>query len=105
MRTGDAGAYSVRISNSYGNVTSAIAFLTVNPVAIPSVSIAADPVAHQIHLSWPTNALGFVLQSTTDLSPSGNWTNDTNTPAVVGGEFSVTTGAPDSIRFYRLRKL
>jgi hypothetical protein len=105
VQISDQGAYSARISNFYGSVTSAIAFLTVNAVPAPAVAISADPVAHQIRLSWPTNAVGFVLESTTDLSLPVNWTTDTNTPVVLGGEFSVTTGMSDSIRFYRLRKL
>jgi len=40
-------------------------------------------------LKWPTNALGFTLQWSTNLA-AANWTNATPSPAVVNGQYTVT---------------
>ncbi|MBI3850244.1 MAG: hypothetical protein HY298_08145 [Verrucomicrobia bacterium] len=54
-------------------------------------------------LSWPTNALGFALQSTTSLS-SPNWTNVTNTVGVVNSNNMVTNGLTGFSRYFRLQR-
>ncbi|MBI3851987.1 MAG: hypothetical protein HY298_17150 [Verrucomicrobia bacterium] len=57
-----------------------------------------------IVISWPTQAVGFVPQSTEILAPA-NWMDMTNTVSVVGSENTVTNDLPDTARFFRLRKL
>jgi hypothetical protein len=56
----------------------------------------------QVVISWPTNAVGLSLESTTDLS-SGNWSLVTNAVVVVGDQYSVTNNISAGSRFYRLR--
>ena len=69
----------------------------------PSPKLAVSRTGNQALVSWPTSATGFVLESTSTLSPS-NWTLVT-TPSVVSGEQnSVTVDAGSGSRFYRLRK-
>jgi uncharacterized repeat protein (TIGR03803 family) len=46
-------------------------------------------------LTWPTNATGFTLQSTTNLVPTTVWSN-------LSGQFSVTNPISGARKFYRL---
>jgi uncharacterized repeat protein (TIGR03803 family) len=54
-------------------------------------------------LSWPTAAVGFDLQSCTDLS-AANWSNVPIALAVVDTNFVFTTPANESQAFFRLRR-
>ena len=83
-------------TNGYGTVFRIL--LSLPP------TLKANQVANQILLSWPTNSVGFTLQSTLNLNPTVIWTDSTNTAAVVGGQFVVTNNISGSARFYRLRK-
>jgi hypothetical protein len=60
-------------------------------------------------LSWPTNAIGFFVQSAIQLTPgSANWANLAGTPVQVGDHFELTIDPaltpPNPIRFFRLYK-
>jgi subtilisin family serine protease len=72
-----------------------------NGLASPTLQVAR--VGNQILLSWPTNATGFVLRSTANLSGSG-WGTVATTPVVVAGRFFVTNTISGNARFYRLQK-
>jgi hypothetical protein len=67
-------------------------------------SIDARPSGNELILSWPTNAVGFTLQSTFNLTLPVAWDESTNTPAVIGAQFTVTNAMTGSVQFYRLRK-
>ena len=56
-----------------------------------------------IVLSWPTNATGFSLQSTTNFSVTSLWSVVSNT-VVVGENYFVTNTIGGDRRFYRLLK-
>jgi hypothetical protein len=71
--------------------------------------VVKSPTAMEIVLSvnevvvtWPTNAVGYVLESSTVL-PSA-WTAVTQAPVVVNGQNTVTNGIGTGIEFFRLRK-
>jgi len=68
-------------------------------------SLQARPNGHELILSWPTNAGGFTLQSTPDLTPPVTWLDSTTVPAVIGAQFTLTNSPAGGARFYRLRKL
>ena len=53
-------------------------------------------------LKWPTNAPGFTLQWSANLG-SPIWSNAIPSPAVVNGQFTVTNGVTNNLRFYRLK--
>jgi hypothetical protein len=53
-------------------------------------------------LTWPTNALGFALQSTTNLGPSAAWTTNLPAPVVINGQNTVTIPVSNPQQFYRL---
>jgi len=52
-------------------------------------------------LTWPTNAAGYTLQSTTNLS-SALWITNSSAPIVVNGQNTVTNPITGAQRFYRL---
>jgi uncharacterized repeat protein (TIGR03803 family) len=53
-------------------------------------------------LTWPTNATGFTLKSTTDLGPTAVWTTNSPAPVVVNGQNTVTNPFSGTRKFYRL---
>src|SRR5438034_9796423 len=55
-------------------------------------------------ISWPTNAVGSVLQSTETLSPA-NWIDMTNGVGVAGSENTMTNNVSGTTRFFRLHRL
>jgi hypothetical protein len=64
----------------------------------------AGTAGEQVILSWPTNAVGFALQSKRQLTAAEPWVNSPNAPSVVNSRFVVTNQITDAARFYRLRK-
>jgi hypothetical protein len=67
------------------------------------VLLHATIVAGQTQVFWPTNSGQWVLQFTESLSLNSAWTDDTNTPVIVGGQYVVTNLSSPGVRFYRLR--
>jgi len=58
----------------------------------------------QLIVSWPTNQVGFQLESVTSLSAGGVWSAATNSPVVVGDQYVVTNPITGTSRFFRLRQ-
>jgi uncharacterized repeat protein (TIGR03803 family) len=95
-----AGLMQARDGNLYGITQyGAYIFRIVMPVSLISRVSGSELV-----LSWPTNALGFILQSAADLNSPTNWIDSTNSPTVVGAQFTVTNSISASAQFYRLKK-
>jgi hypothetical protein len=53
-------------------------------------------------LTWPTNAAGFTLQSTTNLVSSIVWSTNSPAPVIVNGQNAVTNPISGPQKFYRL---
>jgi hypothetical protein len=53
-------------------------------------------------LTWPTDATGFTLQSTTNLGSSAVWTTNAPAPVVVNGQNTVTNPISGTQQFFRL---
>jgi hypothetical protein len=53
-------------------------------------------------LTWPTDAAGFTLQSTTNLVPPAVWSTNSPAPVVVNGQNAVTNPVSGTKKFYRL---
>lgn len=70
------------------------------PVTAPILGIA-QAVA-EVRLFWPTNVVGFTLQTTPSLIPP-QWTAVTNLPVMQVNQYMVTQPI-NGIRFYRLAK-
>jgi hypothetical protein len=83
-----AGAWS-----AYSTETT---FTTVAP------SLSARIIGGKVVLTWPANADGFILFSTTNLTPNASWTAVTPSPVVVSGQKVVTNPISGPRMFYRL---
>ncbi len=58
--------------------------------------------AGNLILTWPTNAVNYVLQENAGLNPAG-WTNSLAAPQNSGGQKQVTLTLTNSQRFFRLK--
>jgi len=74
-----------------------VAKLRVIPT--PELSVAATN--GNVTLSWPAVAFGYVLQTRTNLT-TNSWLNVTNVPVLSGGSYTLTLGATNQSRFFRL---
>ncbi|MBI3851774.1 MAG: NHL repeat-containing protein [Verrucomicrobia bacterium] len=71
-------------------------------VCSPDLNIAQG--GPNVVLSWPTNSMGFTLQTTMDLLSPDSWTSVTNAVQVAGTNYLVTVDASGGPSFFRLRK-
>lgn len=55
-------------------------------------------------ISWPTAAVGFILETTGNISSPPSWVAETTTVLVIDNKKQVTVPLIASPRFYRLRK-
>ena len=79
-----------------------VCFDTVFGVSASPVCLTMIPSGANVILTWPTNATGFTLQSTTNLSSSADWITNTPAPVVVNGQNTVTNPLSSPQRYYRL---
>jgi hypothetical protein len=85
------------VTSSGGTNGSGVVFRLTFPALIIS------NVGNLAILSWPTNQVGFSLQTTTDLANPA-WSLATTVPVVVGNQFVVTNVPSGSRTYYRLIK-
>lgn len=71
--------------------------------APPRPTLAIERSGQATLLRWPTNAAGFVLESTPALQAPTQWAVVTNAPVVAGTNHIVTHGLSSPHQFYRLR--
>jgi hypothetical protein len=76
-----------------------------------TVALIGNPVpfnarrsGNELILTWSTNAVGFTLQSTLQLTPPVTWVDVTNAPVLLGTQWTVTNTFSGSAQFYRLQK-
>jgi uncharacterized repeat protein (TIGR03803 family) len=74
---------------------------TVFSILLPP-QLAIIPVGTNVILTWPTNYTGYILQSTTNLGSSTNWTPVAPGPVVVNGQNTVTNPISGTQQFFRL---
>jgi uncharacterized repeat protein (TIGR03803 family) len=80
---------------------------TVFSISLGSVSVPVSPLTITVSqtnvlLTWPTNATGFTLQSSTNLALAAAWTNVSPGSVVVNGINVVTNPISGQWHFYRL---
>jgi uncharacterized repeat protein (TIGR03803 family) len=68
--------------------------------ALPQLSISRSGT--NVILTWPTNAAGFTLQSTTNLTSSAVWVGVSPAPVIVSTNNAVTNNISSTREFYRL---
>src|SRR5262249_33156585 len=93
----DQGSDSGVISGGWRLVISTAA------VVLPPLQVGRE--GNEIVLTWPLSAVGFVLESLTDLSTPGNWTVVTLSPPVVNGQYEVRVTISGTSQFFRLHKM
>jgi sugar lactone lactonase YvrE len=98
--TNAAGDYDVVVTNPFGRVTSSVATLTVN-ASTPSLSFIFN--APTLVLSWPTNAAGFSLQATTNLSDPNGW-GPVSGIIVIGDENEAIIIPSGTSTYFRLKQ-
>jgi DNA-binding beta-propeller fold protein YncE len=82
-----------------------------NTIRIGKLASAVAPVleitflARQVTLSWPAEAVGFILETTDALPPAGSWSELTAEAVKVGDRLTVTSEVNTTTRFFRLRRL
>jgi fibronectin-binding autotransporter adhesin len=70
----------------------------------PSPALSITSAAPNVVISWPTNASGFSLQQSSDVSDTNSWATN-NTPVIVSGtNNTVAEPETNTARFYRLKK-
>ena len=85
---------------SYGDGT--VFSLSLGSVSAPVPTLTIVPSGTNVILTWPTNAAGFTLQSTTNLVSPAVWSNVSPGPVVVNGQNAVTNPSSGTQKFYRL---
>lgn len=66
----------------------------------PQLSIART--GGNVILTWPTNATGFTLETTTNLFSPVTWTSNSTTPVVLNGQNTITNPITGAKQFFRL---
>lgn len=76
-------------------------YVYAGPAPRPSLHIS--PAGHFALVWWPTNASGFVLETSTRLGVSQNWSALSGPINVVGDQNLIVTDAVSGSKFFRLR--
>lgn len=97
VQGGDGSCYGTTYGGN-GATGGTVFRLTIVPEA-PVMTIL--PSNRNLVLTWPTNATGFVLQSTTNLA-SPVWTTNSAAPVVLNGQNTVTNLISGTPQFFRL---
>lgn len=72
------------------------------PTPVPSLRISG--VYDQVEITWPTNAVGFVLESVVALGDAAAWGPVPDAAAVNGGDYTLRLSVGATNTFYRLNQ-
>jgi uncharacterized repeat protein (TIGR03803 family) len=75
---------------------------TVFSLSLPPLQLTIIPYGANVILTWPTNAAGFTLQSTTNLVSPAAWSAASPRPVVIGGQNVVVNPVSGTQKFFRL---
>lgn len=70
---------------------------------LPTLAVARS-AANRIEISWPADAIGFVLETNDSLSPASGWAPAPAVSAVAGDKNVVTMEIGSGAKFFRLKK-
>lgn len=100
---GTSGSMNLLNNTLYGNAQSggSSAAGTIFRFFLPP-RLTIIPSEEDILLTWPTNATGFTLQSSTNLGSLAVWSTNSPVPVVVNGQNTVTNPISGSQQFFRL---
>jgi hypothetical protein len=94
-----SGVYAVLVTNNFGTALSSNALLTVVP---PSLQIS--PGYGVVLLSWPTNASGFVLETSEGVGTNQTWNTFPGPVYIFTDQNVVAANAANRSQFFRLHK-
>jgi hypothetical protein len=77
-----------------------VALVGTAPLSPPQLTIIRSGA--NVIVRWPTNATGFILQSTTNLVSPAVWITNSPAPVIVNGQNAVTNPVFGTRKFYRL---
>ncbi len=107
--SGESVAYVGAIDFSQGKAGDSTAAFSPTLVAGPPPVITNSPpelavtaASNSITLAWPTNGVGFTLQTTTNLLPLPLWVTVSNALVIVNGQYTVTNIVSGAQQFFRL---
>jgi uncharacterized repeat protein (TIGR03803 family) len=89
---------AARYGGTYANGT--VFNLSLGSVSLPQLTITRS--GPNVILTWPTAAIGFTLQYTTNLASLTGWTTVSPGPVIVEGQNTVTNPISGTQQFYRL---
>ena len=100
-----AGTYSVYavVYDPAGNTTTQTNTLTITAPA-PPPTLRIVQLTNAVQLQWPTSAVGFTLQLSTNLFLANSWSTVTNAPQTVATNYVVTNRINSGTDYYRLMK-
>jgi uncharacterized repeat protein (TIGR03803 family) len=87
-------------SDGGSSVQGTVFSLSLGSASAPQLTIISSGA--NVILTWPTNAAGFILQSTTNLVSPIVWSTVSPAPTVVNGQNAVTNPISGTKKFYRL---
>ena len=107
-QSGGVNSGTLRLQNMPGIIVRAVAFGphgafgTSNQVNVFAPLLTQILYGSNVILTWPTNAFGFTLQSTTNLGSPSAWITNSPAPVVISGQNTVTNAISGPQQFYRL---
>lgn len=99
VQRGQAGTYTVQVSNAAGTVTSEPAVLSV---VIPPPPLRLASAGDALLVSWATDE-DFVLESASRLGTGSDWHPASPPPINLGGQMALPLAPGGPTTFYRLR--
>jgi hypothetical protein len=98
--------YELRIWNGAMGPSQVLADYSAGPDTLPAIppGLSIAQVGNDIILSWPADAVGYSIQTTTTLGTGGSWKSPSGVPApvVTNGIYQVTLPQSSQMAFYRL---
>jgi uncharacterized repeat protein (TIGR01451 family) len=85
------------------NSSDNLAFATVNVTIPPVLNLHFDSA--NVVLTWPTSAIGYQLEDTTNLMSPVTWNLTSTNPPSSGGEYQFSAPPTNAARYFRLHQL
>ena len=105
------GSYSVTLSDQLvlrgvsdpAAIELPASYVAGNLVVNPHPTLLITQTGTNVALAWPALATGFNLQSSTNATVSGGWSEVLDTPQAEGDNLKVTLPLTDQTKYFRLR--
>jgi len=101
-----AGNYVVvaRATDNIGNTTYSVPITAYVISTVPQPALGSRHLGTDILCVWPTSAIGYNLEASTNLRPGSVWLPVTNLPVIQNGLQTVNLPTTNSSQYFRLKK-